>query len=115
MNLAERCVSSITRNAATFVRRRLMFLLERESLITISPGLSHERSGEFMWSMNVSMPFPFPTRKCGNRDVGLGGEAYTFEIRHHYDRLIYRRRDGKGLPKMRLVKKEAKTQLPADL
>jgi hypothetical protein len=63
-----------------------------------------------MWSMNISIPFPFPSRKCVKRDVQLDSDLYVFEIHNHFDRLFQYRRDGKGLPKVHLVGKDAQSE-----
>jgi hypothetical protein len=93
-----------------------MISLERNALVTISPVYDHGAlaGGEYRWSMNVSLPFPFPAVKCVDEIVEIGSRPYRFGIHNHFDRLIFGSKKTKGWFRSRLVGKTETPQIPGE-
>ncbi|HLA85926.1 MAG TPA: hypothetical protein VJL29_14135 [Thermoguttaceae bacterium] len=79
-----------------------MFLLERNALVTISPNYDREfePGARFRWEMHVSLPFPFPSRRCVHQNVLVSGVEYEFEIHNHLDRLFVTPKNGPPIPRV---------------
>lgn len=84
-----------------------MYLIERHSLVTISPNYAHDENagGDYKWRMNVSLPFPFPARKCVKQELQLEPGIFRFGIHNHFDRIFAVPKLGKAIPKVHLVEK----------
>jgi len=93
-----------------------MISLERNALVTISPQYNHPEGigGTYRWSMNVSLPFPFPSAKCVERDIEIDGRQFRFGIHNHFDRLLVWSKKNKGWFKSQLVHKSETPALPED-
>lgn len=93
-----------------------MPMSEGDLVFTFMPG--YEKTSEnltrFRWNMNVSLPFPFPSRKCIKQDVTLEGKPFSFEIHNHYDRImqIIQQPPVPPLPRAFLINKWEPTPVP---
>jgi hypothetical protein len=67
-----------------------MLFPERNSMVTITPGL--ERASlpfkKYRWRVHISLPFPFPSRTCVHLNPAISGTPYHFEIHNHFNRVI---------------------------
>jgi len=93
-----------------------MISLERNALVTISPKYNHGAgtAGIFRWSMNVSLPFPFPIAKCVDQDVDIENRRYRFGIHNHFDRLLVSPKGSNAWFKTQLIHKTQPPAIPED-
>lgn len=81
-----------------------MLLLERNALVTISPIYDQEFDAQtrFRWGMHVSLPFPFPNRKCIYETALIKDNEYAFEIHNHFERLFVNKKSIPTIPRVTL-------------
>lgn len=78
-----------------------MFLFERNALVTIAPKYNQEFAPDsrFRWGMHVSLPFPFPNKRCVRETATIADAEYSFEIHNHFDRLFVTPKNEPAMPR----------------
>ena len=79
-----------------------MILFDRNALVTISPKYDQEFEADsrFRWAMDVSLPFPFPAKKCIQEMVSIDNADFEFEIHNHFDRVFLTPKIGPAIPRV---------------
>jgi len=77
-----------------------MNLLERNAMVTITPGFDSvpETLSQFRWKMHLSLPYPFPAKECVRQSVTILEKPFSFSIHNHYSRIIQTIRSGESGP-----------------
>jgi hypothetical protein len=67
-----------------------MNLLERNAMVTITPGFESvpETLSQYRWKMHLSLPYPFPAKECVHQSITIFDKPFSFSIHNHYSRII---------------------------
>jgi hypothetical protein len=93
-----------------------MNLLERNAMVTITPGFESvpETLSTFRWKMHLSLPYPFPSKECVRQSVTILEKPFAFSIHNHYSRVIQTIRSGESGPVYFRVLLEDKRRPPGN-
>jgi hypothetical protein len=66
-----------------------VYFLERDSMVTISPGFGELPEGltKFRWKMQISLPYPFAAKECVQPTATLLDNPFNISIHNHYNRI----------------------------
>jgi hypothetical protein len=64
--------------------------LDHDMRFTISPSYDHvpDQFSKFRWQMHLSLPYPFPSRKCVQVRAAIASSEYAVSIHNHFNRVV---------------------------